>query len=237
MQITVTSPCDFQVFQRSAHNHAVIPVQVEGAVPGRRLVARLMLTDNSAWRGQSTDWFALEEQGGRCVGFLDVPAGGWYRLEVGEPGGPPLATVPRVGVGEVFLVAGQSNAANFGEPALQARDARVATTDGAVWRHGDDPMQGTHGNGGGSPWPVLGDLLARSLQMPIAFLDVAQGGSHTWEWLPATNRYYPRLVTAGQRLGLGGARALLWDQGQSDVIGGSSGARRGGYYQRAGGRL
>lgn len=48
---------------------------------------------------------------------IDLAAGGWYRMEVRAIAGVKTvakASVERIGAGEIFVVAGQSNSANHG---------------------------------------------------------------------------------------------------------------------------
>jgi hypothetical protein len=80
------------------------------------------------------------------------------------------ATVDRVGVGEVFVVAGQSNSANHGEEKLVPTDDRVVTLapDG-VWRVAADPQPGASGDGG-SFLPALGDRLEAEFDVPIGLV-------------------------------------------------------------------
>src|SRR5205085_1676829 len=84
-------------------------------------------------------------------GSIELPAGGWYRLKVRlRSGAKDLATVAidHVGIGEVFIVAGQSNAANHGEDKTQTKSGRVAAFDGKQWVLANDPMPGASGKGG-----------------------------------------------------------------------------------------
>ncbi len=53
------------------------------------------------------------------------------------------------------------------------------------------------------------------MQVPIGFANVAIGGSSSAQWLPDGN-IFPRLVTAGKSVG--SFRAVLWQQGESDVL-------------------
>ena len=127
---------------------------------------------------------------GLHVGRLLVPARGWFRLEVRivrADGSPPLtASVEPVGVGEVFLIAGQSY-----------------------------PQPAPDGSDGGSIWPAVGDELAARLGVPIGFANVAWGGTSSAQWQPGTE-LHDRLVATGKSLGR--FRAVLWQQGESDVI-------------------
>jgi hypothetical protein len=47
-----------------------------------------------------------------------------------------------VGVGEVFVVAGQSNSANHGAEKQVTKTKRVSAFDGTGWQLADDPQPG-----------------------------------------------------------------------------------------------
>ncbi len=160
--------------------------------------------------------------GGSYAGALTLH-GGWYDIEVRSLSGSTIVDnrlVERVGVGEVLVIAGQSNSANYGSPAQAAADDRVSTFDLNQWRHADDPQPIATGSGG-SPWPALGDALAAELNVPIGFASVGWGGTLVEAWLPGASGpdsqpLYNRLRNALEALGPDGARAVLWHQGESD---------------------
>lgn len=219
MEIAIVSPLDYQVFQGGENNQAVVPVRVSGPLAGSKVEVSLWGVPGQDNEGP--EWVKLTENaGGAYAAKLTVTAGGWYRLEVraeASEGAALEAQVPHVGVGEVFVVCGQSNAANCGDPCQRPEDDRVVAFDGKSWRPGYDPQPAASGEGG-SPWPYLGDLLARSLQRPIGFASVAVGGSHTYQWLPEGGELWPKLLNMVKALGPQGARAVLWHQGESDVL-------------------
>jgi len=227
--VQVLSPGEYQVVQRDAANQGSISVAVHIDGQPTAVEARLELMSNRVgmpgpYKGTTTDWIALTatEQTGEYIGEVTAAAGGWYELQVRIPaaaGGPTVATVPRIGIGEVFLTAGQSNTANRGK-CNAPTDDRVVTFDGQGWRPAYDPQPGNDGRGG-TPWPFLGDMLARSLQMPIGFAARAEGGTSTAFWLPGAEGY-KRLKTVVQQLGRNGARAVLWHQGERDAGEGTS---------------
>ncbi|RLS35824.1 MAG: hypothetical protein DWH79_01010 [Planctomycetota bacterium] len=160
---------------------------------------------------------------GLHVGTLRVPAGGWYRLEVrldvAGDAQPLLASVEPIGIGEVFLVAGQSYATNTNDEKLTLADRQLRTAardpSSGAWRLAHDPQPTPDGSDGGSIWPAVGDALVQSLGVPVGFANVAWGGTSTAQWQPGTE-LHQRLLTAGKSLGR--FRAVLWQQGESDVI-------------------
>ncbi|MGQ9898633.1 MAG: sialate O-acetylesterase [Acidobacteriota bacterium] len=154
-------------------------------------------------------------------GTLHFPTGCqplWLR--VGEPRPPGAFNHVEVGevcVGEVFIIAGQSNAAGscatlFSAASPLVRTGLVDENGRLTWRFGHDPQVL---NGGGSVWPLVGDLLAQRLEAPIGFINVAVGGSSIRDWAPGTP-YFRRLVEVLQTLEPTGVRAVLWHQGESD---------------------
>lgn len=153
---------------------------------------------------------------------LAVPAGGWYQIEFRfEVDGKTIAeaTSEPFGVGEVFVVAGQSYATNCNDEKLQVMDGagRVAALDleKNQWRVAHDPQPAGDTSDGGSIWPWFGDLMVQSYNVPVGLVNVAVGGTSTSQW-DVEGPLYKRLIEAGERVG--DFRAVLWQQGESDVI-------------------
>ena len=158
---------------------------------------------------------------------IAVPAGGWYTVEFrvmldGELAGQ--ATTEPFGVGEVFLVAGQSYATNCNDERMQVQDpkARVVAYDPApkdinpkAWRTANDPQPTGDQSDGGSIWPVLGDLLVNCYDVPIGLVNVAVGATSTSQW-KTDGQLFQRLIEVGRQIK--DFRAVLWQQGESDVL-------------------
>jgi hypothetical protein len=120
-------------------------------------------------------------------GELSVPAGGWFRLEVRAtlPGATlAAAAVEHVGVGEIFVVAGQSNSANYGEERQTNHTGLAAVFDGLSWRPAGDPEPGAGGKGG-SFMPAFADAMAENFHVPIGLVPLGIGATSVREWLPA----------------------------------------------------
>jgi len=233
------SPRPYQVAQRrgfqpsAAHaNSAGGPALSEGDLPvvaavppaGTWCEYRAVELDGTAVR----DWTPLEgsSESGSYRATARLPAGGWYRLEVRALDGDravAAGSIEPVGIGEVFLIAGQSYATNTHEERLRVADpqGRVVAYDfsNGRWRVAHDPQPTPDGSDGGSIWPEFGNLLLPAARVPVAFVNVAVGGTSSRQWLPE-GELHARLRAVGRQAGP--FRAVLWQQGESDVIEGTS---------------
>ena len=228
--VALSKPTTRQVVQRGAANTGSIPIAGTYAGSPTRIEARALVMAATGNSGSDTAWMAITPSptGGTFSGSLGpVSAGGWYQIEVrsvtaGAPG--VTSSVQRVGVGDIYLTAGQSNSANYGTPAAVCADDRVSSynySDGS-WAKAADPMPGPDGPGG-SVWTRLGDLLAARDNLPVAFACMGQGSSEVSQWVPGTGGYYASHITvAVQAFPANGFRAFLWHQGESDAIANSS---------------
>ncbi|MBI9019001.1 MAG: hypothetical protein JEZ07_17255 [Phycisphaerae bacterium] len=222
-ELSLSQPKTRAVFQRNDQNIAMIPIQGTYADPFTHIEARAVVMDG--FIGSPTDWHIIDASptGSNFSGTLSVAAGGWYSIEVRTftddlPG--PSTAVDRVGVGEVFVISGQSNSANFGQPKMVPTHDTVSAWTGSSWRHGYDPQPIAYGVNG-SPWSRLGDILVERFGVPIGFVTTGIGATRVDQWVPGTP-YYNRIKTAIEDMGENGMRAILWHQGESDSIAGTS---------------
>lgn len=237
--IQLTSPLEHQVIQRSGKNIGTIMITGHAVAANAGLEARVVGGEQGGeWRKLAA---VFDGDGFRAT--LEAPAGGWFRLEVRALEGEKViaeTAVERVGIGEVFVVAGQSNSANHGEEKLVAESGRVAAFDGKKWELCKDPQPGASG-GGGSFMPPLGDALAKRLDVPVGFIACGIGATSVREWLPkgatfpnpptivarvqqrpdgtweSKGEAYDMLVGRMKAAGPAGFRAVLWHQGESDA--------------------
>ena len=221
--LSLSSPTERAVYQRNDENMANVPVKgtFTGAVTRIEARAVMGLT--------TTPWQVIDSEpsGGNFSGTLSVTGGGWYNVQVRAFSGPSEAyadKVNRVGVGEVFVTAGQSNSANFGAPPQNPNDRVSALTSwsNGVWQHAIDPQPIANGSGG-SPWPDFGDAMVAKWNVPIGLVSVGIGGrarrrvASRWLALPAAQE----LAGVSRP---NGTLAVLWHQGESDSIAGTSSA-------------
>lgn len=200
-QISIDFPSDRAVFQRDKNNNANLNISGSYTKPVDRVEAKISAL--APGQGSDKDWTTLSDasiQGGFFSGYISAQ-GGWYRLEVRGWKGDQLVdskTIDHVGVGEVFLIAGQSNAQGFDDGQYNnqgAQDDRVNSIDN--YEVGDYPFQlperprfhHIDANSRISPrgpaawcWGRLGDRLAARLNVPILFFNVGWIGMAVRNW-------------------------------------------------------
>jgi len=241
--LALTRPLDYQVYQRATRAKGNITMAgnwPDNCPEGASLEARV------AGAGVAAEWqrLAVHKRGEKEFrGELSTPAGGWYRLEVRLIHGGNVAaetTVEHVGVGEIFVISGQSNSANHGEEKQRTRTRLVAAFHDGKWQVADDPQPGASGNGG-SFIPPFADAIAERFKVPIGIVAAGVGATSIREWLPRGTQFpnpptltrNVRQLPSGQweskgaifedftsrlrQLGPNGFRAVLWHQGESDA--------------------
>ncbi|WP_090156079.1 T9SS type A sorting domain-containing protein [Dyadobacter soli] len=205
-QISVDFPSDRAVFQRDKSNNANLHIAGSYTKPVDRVEAKVSALVPG--QGSDKDWTTLSDasiQGGFFSGYIPVQ-GGWYRLEVrGWKGGQLVDTksVDHVGIGEVFLIAGQSNAQGFNDGRFNnqgAQDDRVNSINN--YEIGDYPFElperpsfhHVDAQSSISPrgpaawcWGRLGDRLAARLNVPILFFNTGWTGMASRNWKESIN--------------------------------------------------
>jgi hypothetical protein len=230
--ITLKTPKTRQIVQRNQDNMGSFTVSgVASSLTNLdRIEARLLVMPGATNNGVSTDWVVLVNSAtnGEFSGTItNISAGGWYRLDIRalDAAGNELATnsVTRLGVGDILITAGQSNAACAGYPPQVPSDDRVSTYSlysaaANTWRFASDPQPDNSGGmgTGGSPWPILGSLLVSSNHVPVGLVCVAYGGTAVSQWVPGSG-LYRNLTNALRSFAPNGVRAVLWHQGESDA--------------------
>ena len=196
--IKITYPESRAVFQRENDNTSTIYLSGSCYQPIDSVQARVQA--ETAGQGLNTDWVTIQRnpQGGVFQGPLRAK-GGWYRLEVQAFADGAIVgsdVVRKVGIGEVFIITGQSNAQgfqNFG--AAGAADDRVncVTYDNTTANSLTDPPRPSFQQLGANSligprgqsawcWGTLGDLIAARYQVPVLFINTGWEATIIRNW-------------------------------------------------------
>jgi len=225
--LTVKAPLERQVYQRNQQNQA--QVSISGVINGKaEIIEAKADLIAGADKGKSVGWMVIAKDSqidkGRFAGSMTLDAGGWYVFSVRALRGKEVvgdSRISKVGVGDVFITAGQSNSANYGKPRQAAKDDRVVYYNGKDFVPAHDPIPGGCG-GGGSVWPILGDNLVKSQQIPVCFRSASLTWTQVKNWMPGVKyrkwQLYDNLVKCVGEFGRDGVRAVLWHQGESDSL-------------------
>ena len=215
------SPAEYQVFQRQTKTAGRFYFSGRVNVPCDRVEYKISGRGING-KGFPSGFRTLSVSPQGCFGeYVDGPAGGWYKVEVRAIKGKKTVAskvLERVGIGEVFVGAGQSNSTNNGQFPIKQTLGMSSTTDGRVWKINDDPMLGHHDNTqGGSYYPALGDALYQKLGVPIGIASTGHGATGINHWMPGTE-LYAYMMERIRGFGKNGFRAVLWHQGESDAL-------------------
>ena len=96
--------------------------------------------------------------------------------------------VGNFGIGEGFIVAGQSNAANYGSDLQHPQSGLVSGFDGKTWWIANDPQRGASAKGG-SFIPSFGDAIVNRFNVPVGVVPTAVGSTSVREWLPEVTTF------------------------------------------------
>lgn len=211
----------WQIFQQNEQGFAVIrlsgtahrvrqsfelPLEFS-AVPDGSITVKARIALESSGESVCPWTVCRTDADGRwSVTFDRVPAGGLYRVEtyMEYQGWDGLSStrgdmIHNIGVGDVFVVAGQSNAAGRAKnPVEDAPELGVhLLRDSGVWDLATHPLGETTGsvhqghfenhNPGHTPWLHFAKLLKRELGYPIGIVMSAYGGAPLRWWNPEEN--------------------------------------------------
>lgn len=234
--VITLGPNPWQVVQRTAVTYGELRVSgTWQASPGAIVEVRVVrLDDGMAAAG--CHWQAAETAGDAWSIAMRVPTGGPYRLEtrVRLPGDelPAGGTVDPFFVGDVWVIAGQSNAAGFGRtPHLDPPMIGVSLYHASGrWRLASHPLFDATGSIypanrhtillGHSPWLAFGKMIKEKTGVPIGLIPAALGGSGLDLWEPRREGAAPlwdNMLRMVEDAG-GGIAGVVWYQGETDAF-------------------
>lgn len=238
---------DWQIIQHTDHKatldfegswHVIkdaVKIGIKDAQPQIRVVSE---EDNSQiipW--QDTQSCPADDYiTGTWKASLTIPAGGLYRIETGLVVNSSNGqyhwvfrgdTRLHIGIGDVFLIAGQSNSAGYGKdtafdpPELGVHLFRnrhswdIAAHPFNESSFAGDVANAERGVSGVSPYLSFGKMFKKLSHYPVGFIASAMGGMPIKRWNPEGGPLYKNMVE--QTMACGKIAGVLWYQGCSNT--------------------
>lgn len=241
------APVDWQVLQQDPDGFARLPLSgrwlpkdsmgLLGA-GGGEVQIRLVREETGMPVDADCNWQGAETlaDGSWRGELVRVPAGGPYRLETRfNPKGNKLGEWSLrgdmrhfLGVGDLWLVAGQSNASGYGRSAYQdpPEIGLQMLRQSGEWSLASHPLHDSTDtvfpasretyNTGHSPFLHFARRLKQELGYPIALLPAALGGSPLEAWHPESGPLFKNLMAMAAQAG-GMVKGMVWYQGETDT--------------------
>ncbi|PWJ59991.1 putative secreted protein (Por secretion system target) [Dyadobacter jejuensis] len=199
-QLKITFPAARAVYQRDISGQRTVPISGTFSIEIDKIEVRAVPV--ILGQGVEQAWKTLVDspKGGVFYGGLTL-YGGWYTIEIrGIKDGNVVArdVLERLGVGEVFLISGQSNAQGLKKyPGPGATDDRVIyitngtndevdrLTDPAppIFAKVTTDLEFMSPRGQSAwCWGMLGDRLVSQLNVPVLFINTAWEGTSVVNW-------------------------------------------------------
>ncbi len=235
---------DWQIFQQDAAGVAAIALAgryvLKSDQKPEKAAVQVRLVREDGYEAVSADlnWqaAATRPDGSWSATLRNVPRGGLYRLETClQMDDGPIEWATRgdmahhLGVGDIWLITGQSNAAGYGKTPVEdgpELGVHAFSADGR-WKLATHPLGDSTGtlyppnresaNASHSPWLAFGRRLKQALGYPIGLIPSSLGGSPVAAWDRQTdgvlfNNMLRYIADAGA-----GVRGAVWYQGESDT--------------------
>jgi len=230
--ISITTPKEYQVIQRNGSNEANI--SISGTYAGAPSAIE------ASWNGGSYTTIDSDLSGGTFSGTLSNQVAGQGTLTVRFTNDNNVsASTNYIGIGDIFIIAGQSNASGRGTNNQSYSHASLKATlfgNDDNWKELTDPTDSNTNQvdsvsddsaAAGTVYPLIATLYLASQNVPIVFVPTAKGATAISQWQrndvdpdDTTTLYgsmYRRISAVG-----GSVKAVLFWQGESDVIAGTS---------------
>jgi hypothetical protein len=213
--VRVLSPQPYQIFQRDAAGRSSIPISGTFKGTPRAIQAR--------WSAGNWQTIADHPSGGSFTGVLTNQSAGQGILDVRFADNPNIFWRQRyVGIGDVYLIAGQSNAeGRINAPQFYTHPRLRAGVYDQLnrWREAYDPTDSSFTTQY-SVWPLLATKIMETTGVPVAFITTGQGATGLvamgapWS---KPNASYAACVASVRSSGVNGLKAVLWYQGETDA--------------------
>lgn len=219
--IAVSTPVAYQTYQRNGSDQA--DIAITGTYTGTPAAIE------ASFNGGAYATIDASPSAGTFSGTLSNQAAGQGTLTVRFTDDTGVTdTVANVGIGDVFLVAGQSNASGRATNNQSYSHATLKATmfrESGSWAELADPTDSDDAGVGGSAWPLLATLLMDQEGVPVAFITAAQGATGLVapdaDWTKG-GADYNAAVSRVSASAVNDLKAILFYQGERDAVNGTS---------------
>ncbi len=235
---------DWQIFQQDQNGIASITLrgrwvlQPDQKARSVAVFVRIVREDGYAAVSAALDWqrATTRKDGSWSIKLAGVPAGGLYRIETClqlDRGPIEWACrgdmVHHIGVGDIWVITGQSNAAGYGKTPVEdgpELGIHMFAADGK-WKLATHPLGDStatryspnreNANASHSPWLIFARKLRKALGYPIGLIPAALGGSPISMWdRKVDGRLFTNMLRYIADCG-STVRGTVWYQGESDT--------------------
>lgn len=241
--VTITKgPKDWQIIQRDEKGYANIEIEGYYETDAKEFSIQIRIVDenNGSPVAKYLDWQDAIISGEQFTITLDsIPAGGLYRIEsrlrspYGDEKRPRRGDcIHHIGVGDIYIIAGQSNASGTGKgeiyDPLQLGVHLFGNDEN--WKLATHPLEDAtntkhpitmHGMfHGHSPWIHFGKQLLKDTNIPVGLIPCALGGSPMSRWIHDDGTPAELMINMQDIVNKAGGKikAIVWYQGESDTI-------------------
>ncbi|MCQ2462351.1 MAG: sialate O-acetylesterase [Clostridia bacterium] len=232
----MNSITDYAIIQRDKNGFGKCIFSGEYKYSGEIIMARVVSEDDNS---TVIPWHRCSVGANEWKTELCVPEGGLYRAEARLCGAEQtetnnrydwcdlIACVCHFGVGDIFVMAGQSNMSGYGrDPAYDPPELGIHLFDNsAKWCLAVHPLNSVpfpvypnnDSSSGTSPALSFARALRRKLNVPIGLVAAAQGGSPLAAWNPAEEKPYLYEALVQKLNAVGQFRGMIWYQGCNEA--------------------
>lgn len=229
--------CDYTILRRDKNGfgYGTVKGTLQSA-EGAMAVVRVVSEENGV---TVLPWQKCSLDGSEWSAQLCIPQGGPYRIEVRQASGefnqfcnsydwcPFISIIHYVGVGEIFVMAGQSNMSGYArEPAYDPPELGVHLYDNCgSWVLAAHPLcsavnpvyPNNDSASGSSPGLAFAKAMKRALGVPVGLVSASLGGSALASWNPAEENPFLYKSMAEKLAETGGATGIIWYQGCNET--------------------
>lgn len=218
--ITISTPTQYQIHQRDGSDEADIAITGTYSGTPTSVEARF---NGGAWAT-----IDASPTGGTFSGTLSAQAAGQGALTVRFTNDTDVNdSIADVGIGDVWLILGQSNANAWYDNNQSYTHATLKATkwerDGTGWEEYLDPSG--YITTGGSVWPLVATHHMADQNVPCGFLLMAQNGTRLVDgpWDPGNPGFsYTETLARITEAGIDDLAGVIFNQGEADAVAGAS---------------